>query len=122
MTMTVEWTDPYAVLGLDSNASQEEIRRAYRALVRQNHPDTRTPDNPAAGTASTTRLQDIIAAYVTLGDPARRAEHDQRTSRRAHTPPSPSAASVRRTHPDDQPPIQAGPVHWHPSPKPRDAT
>ena len=120
--MTVEWTDPYAVLGLDSNATQEAIRRAYRALVRQNHPDTLTPGDPDGDDPSTTRLQQIIAAYATLGDPAHRAEHDQRTTRRAHTPPSPAAASVRRTHPDDQPPIQAGPVHWHPSHRPRDTT
>ncbi|HEV7146708.1 MAG TPA: J domain-containing protein [Pedococcus sp.] len=122
MTMTVEWTDPYAVLGLSSRATQTEIRRAYRALVRLNHPDTRAPGDPASGAASNSRLQQIIAAYATLGDPARRAEHDQRITQGAHTRPSRVAGSVRRPHPDDQPPIQAGPVHWHPSPRPAATT
>lgn len=112
--MSVERIDPYAVLGLSPQASQEEIRRAYRALVRQNHPDTRPPGDAANGAASNARLQQVIAAYTTLGDPARRAELEQSTVQSTDSWPTRGARAARRPpSADGQPPIQAGPVHWH---------
>lgn len=44
--------DPYRVLGLSPSASQAEIASAYRRLLREHHPDTRThhrPADPASG-------------------------------------------------------------------------
>jgi curved DNA-binding protein CbpA len=116
MAVTVERIDPYVVLGLSPQATQEEIRRAYRTLVRQDYPDTRTPGDPANGAASNSRLQQAIAAYMTLGDPARRAEHDQSTTQNTDSRPTRVARSA-----DGQPPIQAGPVHWHLGPRPGNA-
>lgn len=112
--MTVDRTDPYAVLGLTPKATQGQIRRAYLTLLRRHHPDTRVRGNPADNAASDRTLQQANAAYAILGDPARRADLDH--------PPSPpqtsTATRVRRGMPfarsaPDQPPIQAGPVRWH---------
>lgn len=114
--MTADRSDLYADLGLTSRATQDQIRRAYRMLVRQNHPDTRPFGEPADSAASDTTLELAISAYSILGDPARRALYDQRT-----TPTKPATPirirSVLRFHQaaPDQPPILAGPVRWHPS-------
>jgi curved DNA-binding protein CbpA len=114
--MSPDPTDLYDVLGLTPQATQEQIRRAYRTLMRQNHPDTHPQSDPAANAASNTTLQQVIAAYTILRDPARRASYDHCT-----TPSQPSTPTRNRPrmpvprHPLDQPPIQAGPVHWHPS-------
>ena len=78
--MTVDRTDPYDVLGVALPANQEEIRRAYRAPMRQNHPDTRAPADRASRTGSNTKLQQVIAAYPILGEPVRRADYDQRST------------------------------------------
>jgi curved DNA-binding protein CbpA len=112
----IEPTDPYAVLGLTPQATQEQIRRAYRALLRQNHPDTRPPGEPAGNATSNSTLQEVIAAYAILGDPARRTSYHHRTS--THSTPTRTPTMMRRAAPfpengRDQPPIQAGPVRWH---------
>lgn len=64
--------DPYAVLGVDRGASQDEIKRAFRRLARENHPDVRK-DDPHAGE----RFKEINEAYQVLGDPERRAQYDR---------------------------------------------
>lgn len=56
--------DPYEVLGIDRNASDDEIKRAYRRLAKQYHPDA-NPDNPAAAK----KMQEINAAYDQLKNP-----------------------------------------------------
>jgi len=54
-------TDPYKVLGVDPNATDEEIKKAYRALVKQYHPDNYT-DNPLAELAAE-KMKAINEAY-----------------------------------------------------------
>jgi curved DNA-binding protein len=64
--------DPYDVLGVARDASQDEIRRAYRRLARTHHPDvSKEPDAEA-------RFKDISEAYDTIGDPEKRAAYDRR--------------------------------------------
>lgn len=65
--------DPYAVLGVTSQATQEEINSAYRRLVRRYHPDAA---GRSAGTSAL--LERVLAAYAVLRDPDRRAEYDRR--------------------------------------------
>ncbi|HXF70443.1 MAG TPA: VWA domain-containing protein [Thermoflexus sp.] len=67
-----EFVDYYAILGIPPSADAEEIKKAYRALVRKVHPDVR----PEAGTSLLFRL--VHEAYSVLSDPGRRAEYDQR--------------------------------------------
>ncbi len=63
--------DLYAVLGVDRRASAAEIKRAYRRLAVELHPD-RHPDDPDAEA----RFRRINVAYHTLVDPERRARYD----------------------------------------------
>lgn len=59
--------DHYATLGVAKNATQDEIKRAFRKLASQHHPDKG---------GDTQRFQEIQAAYDTLGDAAKRARYD----------------------------------------------
>ena len=111
-----EGTDPYAVLGLTPVASQEQIRHAYRALLRQTHPDTGPSGDPSEKAASSATFQKVLAAYAILGDPAGRTRYDHRTSPRlTRTTTRVGPAVPYPNNGPDQPPIQAGPVRWHAS-------
>lgn len=73
MSAKPEWADKdyYADLGVSSSASADEIKRSYRKLARENHPDT-NPDNPEA----LDRFKRAAEAYDTLSDPDERKEYD----------------------------------------------
>jgi molecular chaperone DnaJ len=64
--------DPYSVLGVDKKASADEIKKAYRKLARQYHPD-RNPDDPKAEE----RFKEIQSAYDIVGDPDKRKQYDR---------------------------------------------
>jgi hypothetical protein len=66
--------DPYTVLGVPRNATSDEIKAAYRALVAKYHPDLHQ-GNPLAELAAA-RLAEINSAYEILSDPGRRAAYD----------------------------------------------
>src|SRR5579884_788522 len=63
---------PYQVLGVKSDASADDIRKAYRKLAKQYHPDL-NPGKPAAEA----RFKSISAAYDLLSDPEKRARYDR---------------------------------------------
>jgi molecular chaperone DnaJ len=69
-----EWfeKDYYSVLGVPKNATHSEIRKAYRKLAQQHHPDARGGD-PAAEE----RFKEISAAYDVLGDEEKRTAYDR---------------------------------------------
>lgn len=60
-------TDYYAALGVAKTASQDEIKKAFRKLASQHHPDKG---------GDTAKFQEIQAAYDTLGDETKRAAYD----------------------------------------------
>ena len=69
--------NPYEVLGVNRNASDGEIKRAFRKLARQYHPDRNQDD---AGAES--KFKEVQAAYDSIGTSEARREHDQQEQMR----------------------------------------
>ena len=71
---TKDWIekDFYKVLGVAKDAKPEEIKKAYRKLARDNHPD-QNPGNPAAEQ----RFKDVSEANDVLSNPEKRKEYDE---------------------------------------------
>lgn len=64
--------DPYSVLGISRSASDEEIKKAYRALAKKYHPDL----NPGKKDIEV-KFKEVNAAHDILSDPAKRAKYDR---------------------------------------------
>lgn len=64
--------DYYKTLGVQRNASEAEIRKAFRGLARKHHPDV-NPDKPGAQE----RFKEVNEAYEVLGDPKKRIQYDR---------------------------------------------
>ena len=67
--------DFYEILGLSREASQDDIRRAFRKLAMEHHPDRVT--DPAKKEVSEATFKRIAAAYEVLSDPEKKAKYDQ---------------------------------------------
>ena len=66
------YIDYYKILGVDKNATQEEIKKAYRKLARKHHPDLNPNDRNAKA-----NFQQINEANEVLSDPEKRKKYDQ---------------------------------------------
>lgn len=64
--------DLYEILGVDRNATEEEIKKAYRRLAKKYHPDLNPGDKEAEQ-----KFKEINEAYEILSDPQKRAQYDQ---------------------------------------------
>lgn len=65
-------SDPYAILGVPRNASEDEIKKAYRARAKALHPDLHPDDKKKAE-----EFKRVSAAFEILGDRERRARYDR---------------------------------------------
>jgi len=65
--------DYYGILGLPRNASDAEIKKSYRKLAMQYHPDR----NPGKEKWANEKFKEINEAYGVLGDPQKRKQYDQ---------------------------------------------
>jgi curved DNA-binding protein len=70
--MPTQFKDYYAILGVPRNASEEDIKKAFRKFARQYHPDV-AKDKKAAEE----KFKEINEAYEVLGDPANRQKYDR---------------------------------------------
>jgi len=70
--MSVQYKDYYATLGVPKGASQDEIRKAFRRLARQHHPDVAKDKKNAES-----KFKDINEAYEVLGDAEKRKRYDE---------------------------------------------
>lgn len=68
----MEYKDYYKVLGVSENADQKEIKKKFRALAREYHPDM-NPDKPEAEA----KFKEINEAYEVLGDAEKRRKYDE---------------------------------------------
>jgi DnaJ-class molecular chaperone len=64
--------DHYKALGVDAKATADEIKKAYRKLAKQYHPDSTGGDKKKEA-----RFKEVSAAYEILGDPKKRAQYDE---------------------------------------------
>jgi DnaJ-class molecular chaperone len=92
--------DPYAILGVPRSASADEIRRAYRKLAKELHPDTHPDD-----ARSEERFKEVTHAFKFLSDPETRAKFDRGE---VDAEGRERAPFHYRSHPD-APPGQRGP-------------
>lgn len=90
----MEYRDYYKVLGVDKNASAENIKKQYRRLARQYHPDVSKEKNAEE------KFKEVQEAYEVLKDPAKRNAYDQISSqshRKADFTPPPGWEFQRRS-------------------------
>src|SRR5262245_29732092 len=70
--MAVRYKDYYETLGVPRNASDADIKKAFRKLAREYHPDVARDKKKAEE-----KFKEINEAYEVLGDPAKRKKYDQ---------------------------------------------
>src|SRR5881296_3223780 len=70
--MPVQYRDYYEILGVPRTASDAEIKKAFRKLAREHHPDVAKNKKQAEE-----KFKEINEAYEVLGDPAKRKKYDE---------------------------------------------
>jgi curved DNA-binding protein CbpA len=99
--------DFYRILGVSPAASADEVRSAYRELVKRYHPDLFSTSGEKS--RANEKLQRINEAYAVIGDTKRRREYDEKRSPRPPTHRPNTASAVRRASGMRKP---ASPLRW----------
>jgi DnaJ domain len=99
--------DFYKVLGVSPTASADEIKSAYRELVKKYHPDLFSTSREKG--RANEKLQRINEAYAVIGDAKRRREYDEKRSPKTTVAATRSTYSVRRPSPVRRP---TSPLRW----------
>ncbi|MCH2182405.1 MAG: DnaJ domain-containing protein [Mariniblastus sp.] len=86
----------YEILGIPHDADDDEIRRAYRRVMQEHHPDQNPDDRKAAR-----RTRHLNAARDALLDPAKRRKYDRKLRRKGLIPKRPKRDRHEATHPPD---------------------
>ena len=89
----MEFIDYYKILGIDKNASEEDIKKAYRKLARKHHPDLNPNDKEA-----NKKFQQINEANEVLSDPEKRKKYDQYGKDWQHADQFEQAKQQRQQH------------------------
>ncbi|HLY69994.1 MAG TPA: J domain-containing protein [Puia sp.] len=89
----MEFIDYYKILGLHKNASEEDIKKAYRKLARKHHPDLNPNDKEA-----NKKFQQINEANEVLSDPVKRKKYDQYGKDWQHADQFEAAKQQRQHH------------------------
>ena len=106
--------NPFTVLGLPFDASADAIKRAWRRLARENHPDVASGDKAREKRANRT-MAEINAAYQELRDPEKRRIHRDAAARAARANDEGAAT-------DGPPPPPYSRPEWVPRPRSRPVT
>jgi len=88
--------DLYEILGVGRDASPDDIKRAYRTLAREHHPDV------SSAPEAEERFKEIVGAYEILSDPQKRQQYD--TFGQSGGPAGAPTEERHRCRPDLQPP------------------
>ncbi|MGI5876681.1 MAG: DnaJ C-terminal domain-containing protein [Dethiobacteria bacterium] len=72
--MAIKYQDYYQILGVPRDASQQDIKKAYRKLAREHHPDLHADKDKEKAEKA---IKKINEAYAVLGDPEKRAKYDR---------------------------------------------
>src|SRR6478735_4123612 len=93
----MEFIDYYKALGVDKNATQEDIKKAYRKLARQYHPDLNPNDKEAHK-----KFQQLNEANEVLNDPEKRKKYDQYGKDWQHAEQFEQARQSQQQHPRNE--------------------
>jgi DnaJ homolog subfamily C member 9 len=69
--------DLYSILNVSSTASSDEIRKSYRRLALEHHPDKHVNSSPSVCADATKKFQSIVFAYSILSDEKKRSRYDR---------------------------------------------